>query len=200
MKKNLVSKMFLMVLAAVLSAGFCNGSVYASEAVQEMGNIVDEGVLLEELEPGESVVVYRDETTGDQVEIELQISEPTKMTRDVGNSGWSGGYIPSSTSTLLVKLSNPKAPFRYLQYYVDVNGKTSSIISAYGLSYNAPIFLMDSCALNILNRTATAVQSARAEFSFSAHTEEYGIVLGTWSGYLAIELNYEGRIRTSWCY
>lgn len=212
--KLFIKKRVNLSIALLIAICFTNLSpVLAKANTISNPNEVFNEVSINELEIGAPVVTYQNLETGEKVEIELiketihnsiipdYENEDTPInTYGTGNSGWSGGMLPPyPILTLMVKADTLMGDILVqLEYKVDVNGLTDTILSAYGLSYKLLLWTMNSTSLSITNPTPTNYTNARAELNYSAVLIEYGIVVSSRGGYLNFEINSSGNCRTSW--
>ena len=185
-----MKKVLTMILAAVLSLSFLTVTeleTFAEIDKQEFTNtIVTEEVNIGTLTMGEKITIYSDANT--TISIEL-VDTTNRATRASGDSGWSGGSIPWGISTLNVKCQHDNGT---MQYKIDVRGSDSSIVGAYNLTYNVGLWSVQNTNLSIGNQFASNYTPAYATATITAHLIQYGIVVGSFGGYLTSEINSNG--------
>lgn len=173
-----------------------NVSVYENDDTGEKCAIFNP----DDFEFGEKIVLYVDEETGDKVQVTVTPKESSISTYGSYDSGWSGGYIPAGSYTFTpeINASSIKGILFYLTYSVDVTAYHVKIHDAYNTYYHALLANITSCETKVVNSSATNTSPARATCQFTGNIEEYGIIAGSFSGYLTFQVNQLGQIRVTW--
>ncbi|MHC1735257.1 MAG: hypothetical protein AB9921_06245 [Erysipelotrichaceae bacterium] len=194
MKKYCVR--FSLICLSILFCAFdLNANAYAELDPQEFKTSAYFDVS--ELRIGDEVVVYQGINVEDQLTVTLVKYTPLRLKFDnsvtslsLGSTPWSGGTIPDGVSTLRIRRSGVTY---YYQYYVDVRGYDSSIISIKQLAYMFPQFYFyQYYSFSIVRSQATDALPARSSFQFEL------TLVHTTLCYLDFELNSSGQIRTLW--
>lgn len=152
----------------------------------------------EDFDPGDEIVLFEDNETGNTISILYENFEPAINTRASGSSGWSAGYLPDGNSTLTPNITGPTGI--YISYKVDVSaypvyisGTRSPVITGLGAtvhSYNH----------RVVYSSPTSAHNASAEMEFNISYTQSGVNPGSMVGYLNVEINSDGQVRTSWQY
>ena len=154
---------------------------------------------LENASVGDEIVLYENEETGDVVSVIYESYEPVIAPRTTGNSGWSAGYLSYGNSTLTPTITSGAGfVIRYevlvAAYPVHIESVRKPSLTGAGLTiHNEPY-------PEILYADAINTRPAETEMIFIISYEQYGINPGAIQGYLTMEINVLGQVRTSWSY
>lgn len=191
-KKIANSLLSLLIAGLIVSP---NVNVLAEENTQEnnLQIVYSEEVNLSDLSYDEEITVYNQ----NNIKITITLNSPEIQTRSSGDSGWTGGSIPSGVSTLTIQCSHELGN---MSYKMDVRGSDCSILRAYNLTYNVGIWTVNNTSLAVYNQYATNSQPAYATATINATLVEYGIVVASFGGYLTGELNTNGNVRVTYSF
>jgi hypothetical protein len=159
-----------------------------NDHVKESGYIE---INLNDLNDKDSIILYQ----GDGYTVSIDILD-TISTFDTGNSGWSGGTIPSGTKTLYPHVTSDGKAYDEIGFYMTVRNK--EILDVYGENVdNKVIISVSDVEAKIINKKASASRTAKASMTFLAR---YTIGGGSWSNYLTAEINNSSQFRISWSF
>jgi len=154
---------------------------------------------LENASVGDEIVLYENEETGEIVSVIYEAYEPAMSPRISGNSGWSGGYLPSGNTTMTVSVTNTTGI--KVAYKVDISAypvyfiaARAPVITGRGMtahSYTNPV---------VIYSEATNTRTALAEMTFNISYTQGGYNPGAMVGHLTFEANVMGQFITSWEY
>lgn len=166
--------------------------------IEEVEPPVDNSIVInlsDYTEEGNYILYQTDEYS---IEIDV-IYNPSISICSSGVGSWSGGYIPSSNITLYphINISKEYCYYTLVGFYVDANGATPSITSAYGPRINIQTGTISNLNTVVERVNATSSTPAKAKMSWEA---SFLVIGSVFSGneYLAVEINNYGQMRLSW--
>lgn len=188
-EKKLKSLSLIMVsLMMCLMTSVLKTNALDNEHIKESGYIE---IDLNDLNGKDSIVLYQ----GDGYTVSIDILD-TISTFDTGNSGWSGGTIPSGTTTLYPHVTSTGTAYDEIGFYMTVRNK--EILDVYGENVdNRVIISVSDVEAKIINKKASVSRTAKASMTFLAR---YTIGGGSWSNYLTAEINNRSQFRVSWSF
>lgn len=145
---------------------------------------------------GDTIVLYNDKDTGDKVQITVISQEPSISTYDSYDSGWSAGYIPSGFGTYRAEMDTFLVD---LQYVVDVTAYPVKMLSIYNVSMESWFYHTNTLE-SYIGRSSAGVAPAYATCEFIVTAEQLGVIGGSLSGYLTLQINSSGQCRAMWGY
>lgn len=147
---------------------------------------------------GDSIIVYSNEDY--TVAIDVYFSSDGISLCDVGQSSWSGGSVPSLTTTLYPHITNPNG-YTEIGFNMVVSGNENKIESAYNPTVNLNLALglfvgISEKRISIIKAMADSTP-AKASMSWIATSN---INFGSVTSWLTAEFNSSRQIRISWYY
>lgn len=147
---------------------------------------------------GDSIVVFEDNKEHFRVVIDVIDYKPTITPYETGNSGWSGGNMPSGTHTLYPHIERTGLGHQKMGFYETVQSKSGGfkILEVYNPSIVTGIGVTVSQVKLKINQSQTS-GSVTAKASMNWIAEE---VVGhsTYNCYLMSEINSIGQHKLSW--
>lgn len=190
-KKLIVS----LCLGLSLIAGLTSDIIYAAESSEE--EFVSIEVDLNDIEIGDSIIVYENEETNEKFVIDIL---PTKMTRDyVGTGNWSGGTIPNYIVTMYPHYEVPEYIYKDIGFYVTYDGKNKKILETYGETVVCARGSIEDVSSRIISAKPTSSVPAKAQMNWLHNSYTYeGDIDVSQTCYLRMEINSNNQMRLVW--
>ncbi|WP_281513763.1 hypothetical protein [Faecalibaculum rodentium] len=149
--------------------------------------------VTEELPTNGSVLLYDDGL--DRVWVDIENEEPQNPSIPYGDTGWSGGSLPSGTSVLTPNHFNG---YIKASYQVSVTCYPPRINYAVNPSVTGAIISLSNVNLSVPSTTASGGVYAVASMTFDCLYNEDGWTGGSRSFYLTTNINSSGKTLISW--
>lgn len=181
-----ISKIFIVFsLSFLMVFNFAFVGASATE-IQTTNNQVD----ISKLEIGEEVVLVSDPINELTVTVTVVDRKPLISTFEVGDSGWSAGYCPSTATELYVRAHGAAAD---VTYNVDV---INNVLSApYNVNIDYDFYSISNVRSSCVNSVATASAPAQASVTWVFTFQLTG---GSDTGYLNFYMNNNNQVRTTY--
>lgn len=161
-------------------------NVFASEN----NFMISETIDLNNIEVGDSIVVYENQNTGEKLVVDVLPA----ITRGVGTGDWSGGNIPYETVVLYPHKETSKLYYSKIGFYVTYSGY--SIIDTYGETILCNSGQISDVYSRVITSTPTAYVPAKAQMNWiNTQTES---VYKAYTCYLRMEINSYNQMRLVW--
>lgn len=151
-----------------------------------------------EFKENEEIILYVDPETGYSISVTMEDYESNKMVRDTGVSSWSAGYIPDGTASYRARLD--MGANYYIEYMTEVTAYPVVMNRTHSVAGQSIAMSIDEYTHGVYRSKATLSAPAYSELQFKVSLVQYGIVIGTKIGYISLEINDLGQIRTKWSY
>lgn len=146
---------------------------------------------LNELEIGDSIIIYENPSTGGKLNLDILPVQSTRL--ESGTGSWSGGTIPSKTVRMYPHYEDKNYDYSDIGYYVTYDGKNKKILDTYGESVGCLNGEISEVRSRIVSANATATNYAKSQLSWLY--ENNGASL---SYYLRQDINNKNQLRLSW--
>lgn len=190
-----------ILLLLLLLIGVSNPAEVKAENVEEGRYCSGETIVdFSDLQDGDTLILYEDEETGLVLSVDILSPESIIGTQAAsGNTGWSGGYIPSDTTVLYPHLNNPTTLYVVVGCYLSINLNSSvKINSVYNPVITTLGLTVNGLNYSVNNSVATSTNPARATMNWVAVMTEGGITIGSESNYFTVEINTLKQARITW--
>ena len=187
-------KLFVNIcLVMCLLLGMIPEKVVASEEIGTVSMSID----LNEVEVGDSIVVYEDKETGEKFVVDVL---SVKTTRDfVGSDNWSSGNIPSYTVTLYPHKYVDYMLYEEIGFYVTYDGANQKILDTYGETIKCEKGVISDVNSRIISAVPTASVPAKAQMNWVVSGyNSLGKPNTSRSCYLRMEINNNNQMRGVW--
>lgn len=193
-------KLFKSIIVSVFCLLLTGSSMITTEASSKEVNSGEIEIDLSTSSVGDIFVIYEDLENDILIEVEI-IDIEKKSTRDIGNSGWSGGSIPYHNVSMAVRANYIG---HWFEYYVHSNNQSFYAVDrlTYFTTHN---WTVQNTWLSYTKNKATLEFTAFRNRAGSVGISYDGLGMNltgnstaSFRGYLIFEMNASGNVRTLW--
>lgn len=197
LKKLLSSLLMLCLMLSMFVSGTRNVSAMETEKyVPTQGSVL---VNIKQYKAGDSIVVYENKEEDYQVVVDIIDYKPVATTFETGNSGWSGGTIPSGTTTLFPHVERSSLGHQKMGFYETVESKKGGykITEVYNPAIETGIGITISERKLKINQKETGSGGVTAKASMNWIAKENALH-SSYNCYLISEINSKRQHKISW--